>query len=336
MTTIKGWGPLPGIMRDVAGSRALHRILNRHDVPLSVLKAPHRRIPLVKMVRVFEAAARETGDYGLGQRIGAGTSVHDYGEWGAYAFGARNLKEGLHRLCRSIWVHESESRMFLSEREHYVVWSYATGLASAEPSRQFYDHLLKPMLDFVRAYLGLAWQPDWLEMPYVTPKRNCGPEHGLCKQVRYEQPAFGVPIRRTELSSRKQASAPRLLPVTSVDLLKHRPSTKDDFCSDVMEAIDLCLLAGFTDIGATSRALDLGPRTLQRQLATQGVTFRDLLQQARKRRALALLRETDKSIMEISHDLGYGDPENFTRAFRGWQGISPSVFRAELGCPDHE
>jgi len=40
-----------------------------------------------------------------------------------------------------------------------------------------------------------------------------------------------------------------------------------------------------------------------------------------------LRRSTQMSIDEIAEHLGYSDPSNFGRAFRKWEGISPSAWR---------
>ncbi|MCP5163060.1 MAG: AraC family transcriptional regulator [Hahellaceae bacterium] len=73
--------------------------------------------------------------------------------------------------------------------------------------------------------------------------------------------------------------------------------------------------------------LHMTSRTLRRQLQSFDTSFQDILNEVRKKRALAMLRATDKSVDDIAHALGYSDPSNFGRAFRKWTGKSPSDFR---------
>ena len=331
MTTVKGWGPLPRLVREMAGDRALKRILQRHDVPEAVLGAPQARIPLAKMIRVFEAAANVTGASNLGQLVGDAMSVGDYGDWAAYSVGGRTLRDGLRRVCGTIWVHEIGSRMFLSEREDHVVWSYATGFEGTLGTRLFSDHILKPMLDFLRTYLGAGWEPDWLEVGYAAPQSRSDEAVMLRAPIHYERPAFGIPIRSSALDALIQFPEELPRPLTSVDLLKHARKRNGDTLGLLREAIDLCLLDGSTKLDAVARLLDLGPRTLQRRLALHGVTFRELLREKRQCRATALLLETNRPVKLIAADLGYGEAENFTRAFRAWQGDTPSEFRSKSG-----
>ena len=63
------------------------------------------------------------------------------------------------------------------------------------------------------------------------------------------------------------------------------------------------------------------------QLAAEGVRFQQLQDSLRHRRALELLRRNELTIDEIADALGYSDPSNFGRAFRKWEGLSPSAWR---------
>ena len=73
--------------------------------------------------------------------------------------------------------------------------------------------------------------------------------------------------------------------------------------------------------------LNMSARTLRRQLAAEGVSFQQLQDSLRHRRALELLRRHELTIDEIADALGYSDPSNFGRAFRKWEGVAPSAWR---------
>lgn len=73
--------------------------------------------------------------------------------------------------------------------------------------------------------------------------------------------------------------------------------------------------------------LHTSARTLRRQLGAEGVRFQEILDRVRHRRAIELLTRAGLSIDEVAYRLGYSDPSNFGRAFRKWEGCSPSVYR---------
>ncbi|MCJ9427727.1 AraC family transcriptional regulator [Kordiimonas marina] len=78
---------------------------------------------------------------------------------------------------------------------------------------------------------------------------------------------------------------------------------------------------------ACAGELGLSVRSLQRELAGSGQSFRSLLADARKLSAQKLLRESDASVADIAEHLGYSEPAAFVRAFGRWCGTSPARYR---------
>lgn len=73
--------------------------------------------------------------------------------------------------------------------------------------------------------------------------------------------------------------------------------------------------------------LHMSASTLKRRLQSEGFSFSALLDEARHRDAVHLLDETALRIEDIAAKLGFQNTANFTRAFKQWSGITPSVWR---------
>ncbi|SUU42038.1 transcriptional regulator, AraC family [Acinetobacter baumannii] len=84
---------------------------------------------------------------------------------------------------------------------------------------------------------------------------------------------------------------------------------------------------GFFKMKDVAEKLHLTERTLQRQLAKEGVTFQILLDQVRERHAKKLLNHHEYSISYISEKLGYSEVTHFTRAFKRWTNQTPKQYR---------
>lgn len=84
---------------------------------------------------------------------------------------------------------------------------------------------------------------------------------------------------------------------------------------------------GFRSVEAVATILCMSERTLKRQLAQDGTSFSDILEDLRRQRAVLLLRQDVQSIERIAELLGYSDVANFTRAFKRWTGTTPSQYR---------
>lgn len=102
--------------------------------------------------------------------------------------------------------------------------------------------------------------------------------------------------------------------------------TRDRTIRDVRRALRAAG-APFPEIESLSPQLDLSPRELQRRLKDEGVTFHQLFTEARVNWAARELAGSDRPISEISYELGYSTPGNFTRAFRQAMGVSPTEYR---------
>lgn len=84
---------------------------------------------------------------------------------------------------------------------------------------------------------------------------------------------------------------------------------------------------GVPSLDDVASRLHVSTRTLKRQLAQQGTSFSDILDDIREQKALLLLARSDLSVEQVADRLGYSDVANFTRAFKRWTGRTPSGWR---------
>jgi AraC-like DNA-binding protein len=86
----------------------------------------------------------------------------------------------------------------------------------------------------------------------------------------------------------------------------------------------------FPTLPIMAKAMASSPRTINRQLAQLNTTYQQILDDARREKAIDLLSYSKINIEQIATQLGYNDPSNFGRAFRRWLNKSPRTFRNEL------
>ncbi|WP_188455764.1 AraC family transcriptional regulator [Virgibacillus oceani] len=89
------------------------------------------------------------------------------------------------------------------------------------------------------------------------------------------------------------------------------------------------LAGGCSDIQTVASELGMSKRTLQRRLQDEGIRFNHLLTQVRKQQAREYLADPSLDIGEVAFLVGYEDQNSFYRAFRLWEGITPSNWRAK-------
>ena len=78
---------------------------------------------------------------------------------------------------------------------------------------------------------------------------------------------------------------------------------------------------------AVASRMAIGPRTLQRKLRDEGLSFNTLLGNVRKEIAVYHLKRDMLTITQISYLLGFSEPSVFHRSFKKWTGVTPADFR---------
>ncbi|HET8708252.1 MAG TPA: helix-turn-helix transcriptional regulator, partial [Pseudomonadales bacterium] len=73
--------------------------------------------------------------------------------------------------------------------------------------------------------------------------------------------------------------------------------------------------------------LHMSTRTFRRRLYEKNISYKQVLEDTRRRDAMQLLEKKTLEIQKVAELLGYKNPANFTRAFREWTGRSPSQYR---------
>lgn len=87
---------------------------------------------------------------------------------------------------------------------------------------------------------------------------------------------------------------------------------------------------GYPTQDEVAQRLGLAPRTLTRHLQARQASFRGLLAAAQQRDSISLLRDPQMDLQTVAERLGYSTLTNFSRACKGWHGMTPAQLRASL------
>lgn len=89
-------------------------------------------------------------------------------------------------------------------------------------------------------------------------------------------------------------------------------------------------LPGLQQVAA---AFGMSAQTLHRRLREEGSSYQKVKDNYRREYALAQLHKHNLSVEQLSQQLGFAEPRSFTRAFKGWTGLSPRRYlRARSGA----
>lgn len=136
-----------------------------------------------------------------------------------------------------------------------------------------------------------------------------------------------VPLEAWRLPLRRGDPVLRGVLESQADDILARLPARTGLAFDVQRALTPRVTGGDTRIDAVARQLAMSGRTLQRRLAAEGVSYQDLLDDARKEIAGRHLSESTLAICEVAFLVGYSEPAPFHRAFKRWYGLTPEAFR---------
>ncbi len=100
---------------------------------------------------------------------------------------------------------------------------------------------------------------------------------------------------------------------------------KDDPIAQVRQVV-----AGYDNNFPTlpdiAKTLGNSDRTLRRKLKEAGLSYREILDDHKKKRALDMLAQKNMSITALTESLGYTESTSFLRAFKRWTGQTPKQY----------
>jgi len=330
-TSAIGMGPLPRLLESARGTRAAERVFRAEGLPLGLIHDQSGKLPLRCMMGLIERSAHETGDDFFGFNLGLAMQPEDYGPLGRYIGSAPTLCTMIQRSIRAVRYHTSGCEFSLTISEGLAYWGFRAFDPISIGRRHHADHVIPSVIRAFGRYIGPGCCPTRLELEYDRPPGWHTLEDWFGAPVVFGAATNALVFEERLLGSNSLRQVPLKDVFSWHDLrrlvLQRPPRTTVEAAR---ELVRLRLLDSSVDIDGVSQLLGIGSRTLQRRLAEENLTYRDVVQEMRLQRALELLRESSEPITSIAFSLGYSDIASFTRVFKQWTGFPPSHFRRPI------
>ena len=181
--------------------------------------------------------------------------------------------------------------------------------------QQFSSWLSAGTISFESLVLPSECQHEWLSAMQVAPIIKSGT---LAFQVSMKTLMKPIPQADSDLKIALLNSAQLMMD-------KKQPA----FIKTIVAWLDERLIDSECTLEQASELLTLSPRTLQRHLQSQGLNYQQLLMGFRKSKALKLLAQSERNLMQVSAQLGFKEQSSFSNAFKLWFGHSPMAFIKE-------
>jgi AraC-like DNA-binding protein len=268
------------------------------------------------------------GDPAIGLRLGTENRVERYDPIAIAAVSSRSLRDALQRLARYKQLTCPEA-IDLAERSDEALVQFRWLLAQETEPPVLVDVCFGFVVNIARRATGGLVNPKRIELPGPARNADMYAAHFGCP-VRFEVRQNTIVFGRADLDRPFLTHNADLFATVARQLeaeLAQALAAKG--IAEQVKGVLKPLLAGRRPgVGDVARELRLSSRTLQRRLADDGVTFQQLMQEARRELARHYLLHSSLELNETAYLLGYGDAHSFFRAFHDWEGSPPGQWRA--------
>ncbi|MGZ7078930.1 MAG: AraC family transcriptional regulator ligand-binding domain-containing protein [Thermoanaerobaculia bacterium] len=141
---------------------------------------------------------------------------------------------------------------------------------------------------------------------------------------------FGSDCNALVVAAAWMDQMPRAQPPHVLEIVKARAETlrqRVESANSTRGRVEMLLTSGLhtgdMSIDAVAGTMGMGRHTLFRKLRSEGVTFKQVLNEVRRELATQYLSERKLAVNETAYLLGFSDPAAFSRAYKRWTGHSP-------------
>jgi AraC-like DNA-binding protein len=294
-------------------------LLASHGILRSQLDDPYAMIPMARYVAIFEEAALVTGEASLGARLGTLFKPSDIGPIGVLFSISGTIRAGFERLAKYVNTVQSATSSGVFEEDGNLVWSYRLEDPKMWPRRQDSEFSVVASCQLVRSCFAKSWKPLEVHFEHMAPR-----DRSVLERIFRCPLIFGESANRIIVEGR---DATRLYrqedPALSAVLERHvaelvgKTMVPDSISERVRGLIGIYLGHKPITLPAIATELRISVRTLQRRLAEEETSLRDLVRETRETIAATQL-EAHVQKSRIAEVLGYADSTVLWRAQKGW------------------
>ena len=286
---------------------------------------PESLVPLLPFYSLINTVAISENIPDFGSRVARITPWHKVASLGPLIKNSKNLKELLTTFCEVASGQSSPVIFSLKDEDTHFSFCYTNTLQfKGEIQMELYR--ITSMIQLIQLAASAVWRPETIRLK--MPASNIVDASPLLSdsEIRFSQADSAIFIQKDFLQ----------LPV-QIEILESIKTDKTDqadlnieFVKSILQIVRTYALTNNTSLEKIADAINMSPRTLQRRLTDNGLKFNELINEAKFAHAKNKLQDIQVPISKVAESLGYSDAAHFTRAFRRWSGVSPTVYKKRL------
>ncbi len=304
-------------------------VLRQAGLPMGLLNQNQEKVLLTteEFFALYRGIAAVSSDPTIGLKLGTEDRMERYDPIAIAAVSTRSLRDAIGRIGRYKQLTCPE-KISLVERGNESAVHFTWLLADEKEPAMLIDVCFAWILSIARRGSGRPIHPKRVEFQRPEAHRTVYEKHFQCP-VKFKAARNVLIFDKADMDSAFLTYNADLLGVVAPQLeaeLKQQLAEKS-FREQVKGTLKRLLAGERPAIEHVARELRLSKRTLQRRLTEDGITFQELMEEARRELARHYLLHSSLELNETAYLLGYEDANSFFRAFHEWEGTTPGQWR---------
>jgi len=292
---------------------------------------PDSRAPLAAMGKLLDGCATAARCPHFGVLVGQRVTTIELGLAGFVAKYARDVGTALRSLVANAPYLVSGASLVLTVAGPMATFEFTLAHGRFVGAGLIEDAAVTAMVSIIRQLSTPDWMPIEALFIHPEPAVRTGHARFFRAPVRFGTERNAIIFDRRWLDHAIGHADPELRTLLLRefrDELRSRPS----FVEQVRHAMRPLIDARRCSVDAVAGTLGTRVWTMNRRLAEEGTSFRQLHDELRFELARRLLADTSLPLGDIAERLAFEQPAAFTRAFRRWSDRSPSEWRRGTGA----
>ncbi|MFX3631414.1 MAG: helix-turn-helix domain-containing protein [Candidatus Pristimantibacillus sp.] len=305
-----------------------HDVARKARLPLTIITEPV--VTTIQYFAIWQAYADLIGNTANGIiKLATVFDTAKYPPTVLATYHARDYRDALKRMVRYKQLCPPESLSLTEEGELCTIeleWQY-----TEQPCPPLLVGItLAFLLELGRRGTGQPLKAEFVEFSHSMGDVQALEAYFGCR-IKIGATSNRLTLQRSDLDRPFVTYNEELLEILTpiLDRSLHEQQRSSSITEMVKWIIKRSLTGGRPDIQGVAKELSMSDRTLQRRLTDENTSFKHLLTEARHEKACEYLADPSLDIKEVAFLIGYEDQNSFYRAFRLWEGETPSNWRNE-------
>jgi len=298
-------------------------------VDTGLFMKPGARVSFAKVGKIWGKAADISGDPMFGLRVGRNAGPGDFYVLGHAWLASATLLGAMRRLCRYGKVLSTVMRDLRIERHEDGIGLIETFLDKEHmPPKVAKDAGYAALMNMCEFVKRRPVYPISVSLIVPADQGSSEYENLFHCPIAYGAEADQFFFAARDLEEPLSSSIPEVAHATDHIADGYMSSLdKSAVATEIRQTLIQMLPSGRADQDSVANRLYRSRSTLQRQLKSEGTSYREILESTRQSLAEQYLKDGNYSQAQIAFMTGFADQSNFARAFKRWTGMSPGQYQ---------